>query len=299
MSRHKPELGVCLTSFPVSLPRCFHVLRFRNEGGRPVVYAREHDLDGQPWVGQKGGGGWPIFLPGCEVPTFDSLRPQPRTALQHFDGIQQRAKHFVRKWRGLLQSTRGLSGSTGPASDVRARYLRAMGWWQAFLEDHHRRFPSRDSDGVGAALWVTENGTRDEQDSLPLPHAGETPELGPVVQRWVFFFTLPVVVSASTYLESQQVGVASIPCPFVGACRDVGPVAGERPVFFGHARKAPKPVERIRFCPKKDVVPGVIVAYRISDDDTDVWACPFDIGIYVEVLDPDGRNDYDVWHFRL
>ena len=137
------------------------------------------------------------------------------------------------------------------------------------MEDHHRRFPSRDSDGVGAALLVTENGTRDEEDSLPLPHAGETPELGPVVQRWVFFFTLPIVVSASTYLESQQVGVVSIPCPFVGACRDVGPVAGERPVFFGHACKAPKPVERIRFCPKKDVVPGVIVAYRISDDDAD------------------------------
>ena len=53
------------------------------------------------------------------------------------------------------------------------------------------------------------------------------------------------------------------------------------------------------FCPWKDVVPGVIVAYRISDEDANVWARLFDVGICLEVLDRDEGNGCDVRYFWL
>lgn len=166
-----------------TIARCFHVLLFRNEGGRPVVYAKEHDLDSQPWVGRPGGGGWPIFMDASPIPTFDSLRLQPRTPLKHFAGIQDRALYFIAKWQGQLQSTRGLSGSEGPAFENRQRHLRAISWWRQFLEDHNTRFQVQGQDVLGAALSVTESGRGDEQDLLPLQHDGQVPDLGPIVER--------------------------------------------------------------------------------------------------------------------
>lgn len=150
-----------------------------------MVYAKEHDLDGQPWVGREGGGGWPIFLHGTTIPTFDGLRLQPRTPLKHFAGIQDRALYFIAKWQGQLRSTQGLSGSEGPASENRERHLRAIRWWREFLDDHNARFPLNGNDAIGAALCVTESGHGDEEDMLPLQHDGEVPELGPIVERWV------------------------------------------------------------------------------------------------------------------
>lgn len=69
------------------------------EGGRPVVYGREHDLEGQAWVGRPEGGGWPIFLEEANIPSFDGLQLEPRTPLQHFAAIQERALKFVAKLR--------------------------------------------------------------------------------------------------------------------------------------------------------------------------------------------------------
>lgn len=82
-------------------------------------------------------------------------------------------------------------------------------------------------------------------------------------------------------------------------CRDIGPVEDERQVFFGHCNKAPKTADRITFRPKQDVLPGVTVAIHISNEDANIWARIFDIGICTEVLDPDDSNGYDVRHFRL
>lgn len=148
-----------------------------------MAYAKEHDVDGQPWVGRKDGSGWPIFLAGSEIPTFDTLRLQPRTPLKHFSGIRDRALHFVTKWQGLLRSTQGLSGSDGPATINRQRHVQAIQWWRQFVADHDARFPVHGKDAIGAALWVTETGHGDEQDMLPLPHDGDVPELGPINER--------------------------------------------------------------------------------------------------------------------
>ena len=113
-------------------------------------------------------------------------------------------------------------------------------------------------------------------------------------------FCFPTVLKCPVQkIHPNLMGVTSPLCPCVGGCRGVGPVDGERPVFFGHARKAPKPADWIRFRPSTDVVPGVTVAFRLSDEDATAWARIFDVGLCVEVLDPDGGNGYDVRHIRL
>ena len=148
-----------------------------------MVYAREHDLDGEPWIGHPDGGGWPIFREGCVIPTFDKLRYEPRTCLQHFPQIEARAGYYLQKWERLLRSTAGLSGTGGPASVNRQRYTRAIQWWRDFLDDHKQRFPGADEDRVGSALVVDEGGPSRDIDLLPLDHEGAAVDLGPVEER--------------------------------------------------------------------------------------------------------------------
>jgi len=81
--------------------------------------------------------------------------------------------------------------------------------------------------------------------------------------------------------------------------RNVGPINGERPAFFGHSNKAPKTAQRFEFRPQKDVIPGVTVAVHIADEDANAWARIFDIGMCTEVIDPEDGNGYDVRHFRV
>ena len=147
------------------------------------MYAREHDLEGEPWIGHPEGGGWPIFRKGSVLPNFDNLRYEPRTRLQHFPQIQAKAEYYIQKWEGLLRSTAGLSGSGGPASANRQRYTRAIQWWRAFLDDHKQKFPEADEDRVGSALAVDEGGPCREMDFLPLDHEGEAVDLGPIEER--------------------------------------------------------------------------------------------------------------------
>ena len=164
--------------------RCHHVFLFRQERGRPVVYAREHDRDDEEWVGLPDGGGWPIFLEGVAPPSFVDLRVEPRTALQHFEGIEDRAQQFIGKWEGFMSSTRGLSGSQGPAATNRQRYLAAIDWWRRFLADHKADFPSGvHGDRAGALLRVSEGARGDEDELLPSTENGALPELGPLEQR--------------------------------------------------------------------------------------------------------------------
>ena len=164
--------------------RRYHVFRFRNEGGRPVVYAREHDNEDAPWVGHPDGGGWPIFLETATLPTFSTLQRQPRTAIQHYKAIEERASQHIKKWRSMLCATAGLSGEGGREAVVRGRYVRAIRWWVDFLADHRARWPQdEDVDATGAALVVEEGGDIDEPDMLPLSHSSAAKNLGPITQR--------------------------------------------------------------------------------------------------------------------
>lgn len=166
-----------------STRRCQHAFKFLLERGRPVVYGKEHDLSNQPWVGREDGTGWPIFLEDADVPTFAGLRPEPRTALQHFEEIETRARHFIRKWRGLLAAATGLSGEQGPAATTRLRTEGAVDWWENFLAEHKRTFPTGDMDPAGSALLVAEGGCGDSDAMLPVPHDGGPRVLGRIVQR--------------------------------------------------------------------------------------------------------------------
>ena len=148
-----------------------------------MVYAREHDLEGEAWIGHPDGGGWPIFREGSVVPTFDKLRYEPRTRLQHFPEIEARAGYCIQKWEGLLGSTVGLSGSHGPASANRQRYTRAIRWWRGFLDDHRQKFPEASEDRMGSTLTVDESGPRSDIDLLPQDHGGQPVELGPIEER--------------------------------------------------------------------------------------------------------------------
>ena len=147
------------------------------------MYAKEHDVDGDPWIGHPDGGGWPIFREGCTIPTFDQLRFEPRTHLQQFQEIEVRAEYYVKKWEGLLRNTAGLSGNGGPSSNHRRRYTRAIHWWRAFLAEHKQKFPQGGEDLAGAALAVDEGGPRSDIDLLPLVHEGEAVDLGPIEER--------------------------------------------------------------------------------------------------------------------
>lgn len=85
-------------------------------------------------------------------------------------------------------------------------------------------------------------------------------------------------------------------------CRDVGPVQGERTIFFGHARKAPKPSDSRRdrpFDPQRDVIVGNIVAILMSDEDALQWARTFDIARITKVLAPDPINGREVRQFEV
>ena len=147
------------------------------------MYAKEHDMEGDPWIGHPNGGGWPIFREGCTIPTFESLRYEPRTRLQHFHEIEAKADYYVKKWEGLLRNTAGLSGDGGPASNQRQRYIRAIRWWREFLADHKHRFPEGGEDPAGAALAVDEGEPLGEVDLLPLDHQGRVVDLGPIEER--------------------------------------------------------------------------------------------------------------------
>ena len=165
--------------------RRYHVFRFRNEDGRPVVYAREHDNEDAPWVGHPDGGGWPIFLETAAIPTFSTLQRQPRTAIQHYKAVEERALHHIKKWRSLLCATAGLSREGGREAVARGRYVHAIQWWVDFLADHRARWPQdEDMDATGAALVVEESGDINEPDMLPLPHSSTPRNLGPLMQRW-------------------------------------------------------------------------------------------------------------------
>lgn len=148
-----------------------------------MVYAREHDDDDAPWVGHPRGGGWPIFLEAAAVPNFGALRRQPRTAVQHFLAVEERARHHMKKWRSLLGATAGLSGVGGGEAHTRRRYARGIRWWADFLADHKARWPLDDT--PSAALLVDECGGGLEEDLLPMPHTVVPGNLGPIIQRYV------------------------------------------------------------------------------------------------------------------
>ena len=159
-----------------------------------MVYAREHDTEDAPWVGHPNGGGWPIFLETADIPTFGALQRQPRTAIQHYKAIEERAGHHIKKWRSLLTATAGLSGEGGREAIARQRYVRAIQWWVDFLADHRSRWPQDGGvDDAGAALAVEEGGNVDDPDMLPLPHSRPPRSLGPLMQRCgnVYTFSSP------------------------------------------------------------------------------------------------------------
>ena len=60
----------------------------------PVVYAREEDLEGSPWMGDPEGNGWTIF-DVAKPPTFQDVEFEPRVALADFGAYAKRANHFV------------------------------------------------------------------------------------------------------------------------------------------------------------------------------------------------------------
>ena len=76
------------------------------------------------------------------------------------------------------------------------------------------------------------------------------------------------------------------------AYRDVGPVDGERTVFFGHANKAPAVDDRARrpFDPECNLGRGNTVAIRMSDEDAATWARMFDIALVTRVVPADERS---------
>ena len=137
-----------------------------------------------PWVGHPNGGGWPIFLESADIPSFSALQRQPRTAIQHYKAIEDRAGLHIKKWRSLLAATARLSGTGGREAVARGRYVRAIRWWVDFLADHRARWPQDEGmDAAGAALVVEEGGSGDDPDMLPLPHSRPPKSLGPIMQR--------------------------------------------------------------------------------------------------------------------
>ena len=101
----------------------------------PVVYAREEDVEGSPWMGDAEGNGWTVF-DVAKPPTLKDVEMEPRVALADFGRYAQRANHFVRKWEEQLSGAGG--GDT--AREYTKRIEAAVQWWKKFLSAHRGLF---------------------------------------------------------------------------------------------------------------------------------------------------------------
>lgn len=62
--------------------------------------------------------------------------------------------------------------------------MRAIRWWEGFLEEHRTRFPTGDGEcQAGASLHVVECGRGDEDGLLPIASPGVVAELGAIIER--------------------------------------------------------------------------------------------------------------------
>lgn len=130
-------------------------------------------------------------------------------------------------------------------------------------------------------------------------HLGSDPNAVIDLEAAIAGSSFHVLQPSSVHLLGRKLIGYCVCVGFGLACRNIGPVDGERPAFFGHLKKAPKTSDRLPFHPQRDVRQGVTVAIHMADEDANVWARIFDIGICTEVVDPDDHNGYDVRHFRV
>ena len=115
--------------------RCHQSFKFRMQGGVPVVYAREEDVDGCPWMGDHEGKGWRVFASETP-PKLSQLDFEPRVGLKDFKRYSQRATHFVKKWREQLAGAEG----GDPLREYPRRLAKAAQWWEEFLKNHRETF---------------------------------------------------------------------------------------------------------------------------------------------------------------
>ena len=101
----------------------------------PVVYAREENMEGSPWMGDVEGNGWKVF-DVAKPPTLEDVEFEPRVALANFGRYAQRADHFVRKWEEQLSG----AGGGDATREYTERIEAAMKWWKDFLVAHRSLF---------------------------------------------------------------------------------------------------------------------------------------------------------------
>ena len=111
------------------------------QSGVPVVYAREEDVDGCPWMGDHEGKGWRIFATE-NPPKLSQLEFEPRVGLKDFKRYSQRATHFVKKWREQLAGAAG----GDPAREYPRRLAKAAQWWEEFLKNHKEAFKQQEDE---------------------------------------------------------------------------------------------------------------------------------------------------------
>ena len=105
------------------------------QNNSPVVYAREEDLDGGPWMGHADGNGWVVF-DVRKPPLLQDVDFEPRVALADFGLYARRATHFIKKWEEQLASADG--GDSG--REYMTRMKNAVQWWKDFLLAHRAAF---------------------------------------------------------------------------------------------------------------------------------------------------------------